>query len=386
MSLPIISLETLNNQVAKTGDNKFIVLEGNPEATFVVTLSEPSTETITVQITSIDGKDDNNGADDFKDYFGNKLKTLTFAPGETSKTYTLPIINDDFTEVEENIKIVLTDAVNAQIEKIENFLFIRSDDSPKASVSDKAISVNEKAGFVTVGISLESASSEDVTVEYTTIDIDASDSKDYVGQKNGTVTFSAGETHKEVQIAILDDKISEGNESFKFVLKDTATVDVGDRVSTITILDNDKNKKGINIVKGDEDDNNLKGKKNRKNFIAGLEGNDKLRGGDLSDKIIGGFDTGSVKIKKNGKAVLTGGGDVLTGRGGPDIFKYTAGEGADLIKDFANDLDKLALKGAHTLVDVANGTFVDFGDNKGVIVSGISAADLADDIIIAAVA
>lgn len=134
------------------------------------------------------------------------------------------------------------------------------------------------------------------------------------------------------------------------------------------------------VLHGDETDNKIFGF-GGKDYLAGRGGNDTIDGGAGIDTIIGGADTGSVMIDADGNAKLMGGGDMLTGGTQGDFFKYTSGHGADYITDFENDVDKLVLKGAHSLVDVTNGTFVDFGANQGVIVAGISSADLANDII-----
>ena len=121
-----------------------------------------------------------------------------------------------------------------------------------------------------------------------------------------------------------------------------------------------------------------------KDYLAGGDGNDVINGGNGNDKIIGGFDAGQVTIK-GGKATLVGGGDTLTGGAGADLFKYsksgTKDEGADIITDFQDNIDKLQLKGIFTLIDVVNGTFIDYGNNHGVIVENISKGNLADDII-----
>jgi Ca2+-binding RTX toxin-like protein len=128
-------------------------------------------------------------------------------------------------------------------------------------------------------------------------------------------------------------------------------------------------------------------------------GNDTLKGGCGDDILNGGKDTGLFLLVQNDsrkkcyqpqltvKSVEAG--DVLTGGHGKDTFVYIKGDGADTITDFQDNVDilRLANVGAFNLVDVLNGTFVDFGvAGEGIYVKSITAAELADDIVLAAVA
>jgi Ca2+-binding RTX toxin-like protein len=75
----------------------------------------------------------------------------------------------------------------------------------------------------------------------------------------------------------------------------------------------------------------------------GGAGNDSLRGGAGIDVLTGG----------SGDDYLTGGlnVDVLTGGAGADIFEFNAGDGADVVLDFQQGVDKIALaNGFHPTV------------------------------------
>ena len=73
-----------------------------------------------------------------------------------------------------------------------------------------------------------------------------------------------------------------------------------------------------------------------KDSLYGADGNDYLVGNDGSDKLYG----------QNGNDMLWGGAgnDTLEGGDGADVFIYNAGEGKDVISDFAND-DMLLITG-----------------------------------------
>ena len=79
--------------------------------------------------------------------------------------------------------------------------------------------VTEAAGAaVNFTVSLEPASASTITVDYATADGTAAAGLDYT-QTAGTLTFKAGETSKTVAVAVLDDAIDEGEETFTLILR-----------------------------------------------------------------------------------------------------------------------------------------------------------------------
>ncbi len=91
--------------------NDVTVVEGNvTSAIFTVTLSAASLQAITVQYGTANGT-----ATGGSDYTGVTTTTLSFAPGETSKTITIPILNDNINEPNETFTFNLTTPTNATI-------------------------------------------------------------------------------------------------------------------------------------------------------------------------------------------------------------------------------------------------------------------------------
>ncbi|RRR97958.1 hypothetical protein EIP75_23955, partial [Aquabacterium soli] len=90
--------------------NDVEVNEAAGTATFTVTLSGPSSTQVTVNYGTQDAS-----AKAGQDYTANS-GTLTFAPGETSKTITVAITNDNIYEGIEQYQVVLSNvSANAQI-------------------------------------------------------------------------------------------------------------------------------------------------------------------------------------------------------------------------------------------------------------------------------
>ncbi|BAY22674.1 YD repeat-containing protein [Calothrix sp. NIES-2100] len=95
------------------------VIEGlNPNAVVTVTLSAPSTQTITVQYTTANGR-----AIALSD-FSTVTNTLTFAANQTSKTISIPILNDNLNEPDETFTVNLSNPSNATLAKTQSIVTI----------------------------------------------------------------------------------------------------------------------------------------------------------------------------------------------------------------------------------------------------------------------
>ena len=96
---------------------------GTAMASFTVTLSSPSAQTVTVQYATADGT-----ATASRDYIAANLSTLTFAPGETSKFVLIPVNADSLAEGNETFLLDLRNATNATIADAQGLGTILDDD------------------------------------------------------------------------------------------------------------------------------------------------------------------------------------------------------------------------------------------------------------------
>ena len=94
-----------------------------PAATFVLTLSKPATEIVTVDFHTVAG--DATSAD-----FTGSSGSVTFAPGEQSKTISIAITPDQLSEANEHFTVVLTNATGATIARATGTATIVDDDAP----------------------------------------------------------------------------------------------------------------------------------------------------------------------------------------------------------------------------------------------------------------
>jgi Calx-beta domain len=189
------------------------VTEGNTgtvNATFTVSLSAASSQTVTVHYATADGSATTAGGD-----YQATSGTLTFAPGETRQTITVPVNGDRLGEPNETFVVNLSSPTNATIADGQGVGTIR-DDEPRISVSDmsKTEGRPRKTTLFTFTVTLWAAYDEPVTMSYRTTDGTATTGdNDYVG-RTGTLTFLPGETTKTITIEVKGDRNREANETF----------------------------------------------------------------------------------------------------------------------------------------------------------------------------
>jgi hypothetical protein len=107
-----------------------VVVEGNSGLTavsFTVSLSASSRQSVTLTYASQDGSATTADND-----YVSQSGSLTFLPGETTKTVTIGVVGDTTAESDEAFSVVLANPVNAVISRSRGFATIRNDDAPPA--------------------------------------------------------------------------------------------------------------------------------------------------------------------------------------------------------------------------------------------------------------
>src|SRR5439155_779521 len=156
--------------------------------------------------------------------------TLTFAPGETTKTITMLVNGDTLYESDESFFINLTSPTNAVIADGSGTGRIPNDDPIPPSLVISYVSVKEgNTGAVsaTLTVSLSAASGQTVTVSYATADGMARAGSDYVAAA-GSLTFAPGETSKTVTVLVNGDVLNEANETFFVNLSNPTNATIAD--------------------------------------------------------------------------------------------------------------------------------------------------------------
>lgn len=193
-------------------------------ATFTVTLSAASDQTVTVDYFTDDSR-----AREGEDY-ERTLGTLTFAPGETVKTFNVALLDDDIYEGDEIFRVEIENPVNAVlsldggvIKGHEALFTIENDDLsllPLLSLSptNGRMSEGDKGtSYVDFVVTLSEASDQTVTVQYSTDDSRAKQGSDYI-QTQGILTFAPGELVQTFQVPVIGDTEYEPDEIFSVEL------------------------------------------------------------------------------------------------------------------------------------------------------------------------
>lgn len=210
--------------------------EGSSLATFTIRLTEPASQSITIQYATTDGS-----ATSAADY-GIATGSITFEPGSTAQTITVDVVSDSLQEAAETFYVDLTGATHARLRKSRGRCTIDDDDgssTPALSIADVR-QLEGNAGVTTMPfeVTLSSPSTSVVAVDYRTIAINAVPYEDYV-PVSGTVTFAPGTTRSYVQVPINGDTRYEGTEQLLVQLLTPVNATVSDSVGVGTILNDD---------------------------------------------------------------------------------------------------------------------------------------------------
>ncbi|MDZ7858593.1 Calx-beta domain-containing protein [Sphaerotilus sp.] len=235
--------------------NDVLVNEASKSAVFTVTLSNPSDLPVTVKYGSVNGT-----AEAGFDYDA-VLGTLTFAPGELTKTISVPLLNDTVYEGAETFQIVLADPTNAKVSAAGTGVDPTKDgtgvgtivddgtgpvspdtptdtplDNDKPAISINDVVVDEGAGTATFTLTLSNAAKMAVTVAYASADGTALAGLDYTAV-TGTATFAPGVMTQTVTVPILNDTVFEGPETFTLNLSAPTNATIADGLGLGTIKD-----------------------------------------------------------------------------------------------------------------------------------------------------
>ena len=106
---------------------------GSIDATFTVTLTPASTQTVTVAWATANGT-----ATAGSDYVA-ASGALTFAPGVTSVSIPITIIGDTTYEADQTVLVNLSSATNATIADAQGMLTITNDDLPQLTINNVSV-------------------------------------------------------------------------------------------------------------------------------------------------------------------------------------------------------------------------------------------------------
>ena len=217
---------------------------GTKAFNFNVTLSRASSQTVSVNFATANGS-----ATAGIDYFGSN-GSVSFSPGETTKTVTVTVNGDSDVEPDETFFVNLSGATNASIADNQGQGLIQNDDFSVPSLSINDVSLNEGNTGTTAfnfTVNLTPVSSQVVTVNYATANGTAIAPGDYVAVGSTLLTFGAGVASQQVTILVNGDTTIEAAETFTVNLSNPSNAALSDPVGLGTIQNDDGAQPGISI-------------------------------------------------------------------------------------------------------------------------------------------
>lgn len=238
----------------KFDEREFIALEASRQAVITVERSQGETGSVSVQYSTQDGTA--RAGQDYTPVSG----TLTWGPGDGgSKSFIIPILDDADNDGNETVRLVLSNPTGgAGLSATRGTSFLRILDGGNGGNDDNGggngsgngqfefegfgFQVIEGQPFATVRVERSRGAAGAVSVRVSTSDLSARAGEDYTAT-TVTLNWAANEkSDKTVQIPILDDSKTEGNESLRLALSNPtggATLDDSGSETTLTILDDD---------------------------------------------------------------------------------------------------------------------------------------------------
>jgi len=222
---PVVSFDW-----ASSGD-----LESVSPAELVVTLDGAAPgQSYTVDYAVTGGTAEGGGVD-----YALAPGTLTFNPGETSKTISIDIIDDGLDEGAETIVVELSNATGPDVVlgAVQHTYTIQ-DPRPTVAFDADRSSNNEDAGRIETTVSLSFATPLTVTVDYSVTGGTATGGGvDYILDP-GTLTFNPGETTKNISIDLVADSVFEAPKTVEITLSNPSNATLGAMTQfTQTIFD-----------------------------------------------------------------------------------------------------------------------------------------------------
>ncbi len=159
--------------------------------------------------------------------------TVTVPANTTSFVVRYPTVDDALDEPNETMTLGAATAQNAA-PVVGTGTITDNDGTPTLSIND--VTVNEAAGTATFTVTLSAASGQAVSVGYNTSNVTATAGSDYTST-TGTLTFAPGVTTQTITVAIGNDNVFEGSETFNVNLVTPTNATIADGLGIGTIRD-----------------------------------------------------------------------------------------------------------------------------------------------------
>ena len=219
---------SIGNVAVDEGDS------GTINATFNVNLSFAGTKTVVVPFYTA-ARDTQRDVD-----YQTRVGVLTFAPGVTAQTITVPVNGDLLDEFDEQFEVRLVYPLNATI-NVGRGLGTITDNDPPPTISISDVTVTEGDTGITSAVftvSLSAASGKPISISVATAADSAHSGVDFQTLAQ-TLNFAAGQTSLTATVSVIADGLTEPNETFFANLTNPVNVTIADAQGVGTIVNDD---------------------------------------------------------------------------------------------------------------------------------------------------
>lgn len=221
---PVISV---NDKSAAEGN------AGSVNVVFNVKLSRASSSIVSLKFATANGTA--HAGSDYAPATG----TLTFIPGQITKTVSVQVNGDLLDEPNETFFLNLSAATGAVFGDAQGLCTIADDDAlPNLKINNVTMTEGNASVNASLTVSLSAPSGKTITVKYATANSSAVAPGDFTAT-SGTLSFAPGQTVKTINIAVKGDLLDEVTEAFKVLLSNPVNATIADGEGACTIVDND---------------------------------------------------------------------------------------------------------------------------------------------------
>jgi hypothetical protein len=231
-----------NESYSMGGGNTLVVGEADGNALVPVrrtgnALTRETLEYVIAESSAISGVDFISPTVDGRENTGR----VVFEVGKNTTFIRVPIVNDNIEETTEAFAVGLQKASNGVLAfpRTVNINIIDNEGPAKIGFLATALDTTESKGSVGVKVVRSGNNSDEVNVDFATVNGSALAGLDYI-PKNTKLIFSPGEVERFISVDIIDDNIQESTEVFDVYLSNAPpSVELVNNQIPVSILDDD---------------------------------------------------------------------------------------------------------------------------------------------------
>jgi len=238
--------DDVDRGLAEVSTDSVSVWENGGPVTITINRTGNTANSLSIQYSTVDGTGRAGGC------YQAVTGALTFAPGETTKTVQVPIINNDEWDASSPRYFTFSLSGANLGARTSQYVWVFNED-PNRGRSEFALAaaeIAENAATVNVEIRRIEGTESTLLVNYATADGTALAGRDY-DAASGSFTFSVGEVARIIPVTLRDNGRFDGNRSFVMTLTGQALGSVTS--TTVTIVNDDPNRGLAEIAQATQD-------------------------------------------------------------------------------------------------------------------------------------